>query len=169
MTHYKIHPAVAGDMVRISPLLLELPDFQNAPVSRPLAEFAMAVERDGPAGRRYFECLIADTQDGQAVGFILFNVSFDIASLGRKLFMHALFVAETARDDGVGKLLMIALAKHCVAQNISRVDWHVDRLDLHARTFFELISPDSFRLNRLSYGMDSQDITALASQPMKRT
>lgn len=118
---------------------------------------------DGPQGAGLYDALMADV-GGEPAGFVMFSPVYEAAFLGCGAFLRDIFVTERHRRNGVGRMLMVHLARHCQQRGWLRVDWHADRLDLDARTFFDLLCPDSFRLNRLSYRIDRDGIDALAAR-----
>ncbi len=154
--------AAGGDMLRLVPLVAEMLDFYGTPHPAGLEDMAATLERDGPAGTRRFDCLVANDADGQALGFAMYSTVYEAAFLGDGVFLRDIFVTTQARGQGVGKALMVALAKVCLEEGYARIDWHADRLDLHARTFYELLAPDSFKLNRLSYRIENEEIISLS-------
>lgn len=163
-----VRPAGPGDMAALAGLVLEMLSFYGTPPPLDETDMADALERDGPAGRGDYDCLIAYragyTSPGAAVGFAMFSPVYEAAFAGNGLFLRDIYVTEAARGQGAGKALMVAMARHCLARGYRRIDWHCDRLDLHARTFYELIAPDSFKLNRLSYRIENAEIQALADR-----
>lgn len=148
----------------LAPLVLEM--LAHEKVMPPLSSyvFAETLEQDGPADRGAFDCLIARDAAGVFVGFAMYSTVYDAGLAGNGVFLRDLFVTAAMRGQGVGKALMIALAQECVAREIRRIDWHVARLDLDARTFYEMVAPDSFKLNRLSYLVEEDEIAQLAAK-----
>lgn len=161
-----VTPAGPGDMASIAGLVLEMLAFYGTSAPLPDAAFAARLEQDGPAGRGDYFCLIARAHAGDrgqdALGFAMFSTVYEAAFVGNGVFLRDIYVRESARGKGAGKALMIALARLCVEQGYQRIDWHADRLDLHARTFYEMIAPDSFKLNRLSYRIEGAEIARLS-------
>jgi GNAT superfamily N-acetyltransferase len=170
MTAFEIVPAGPGDMAKIGPLVAEMLAFYKTPMPVEEAELATILEQDGPAGAGAYDCLIAWTQPGEQskpLGFAMYSTVYEAAFVGNGIFLRDLYVTEEARGKRVGKALMTHLAQICLDQGYRRIDWHADRLDLHARAFYELIAPDSFKLNRLSYRVEGDALTALASIPIE--
>jgi GNAT superfamily N-acetyltransferase len=159
-------PAGPGEMATLVGLVLEMLAFYGTPPPLPEPELAEALERDGPAGSGAFECLVARPSTSPApegaLGFAMFSTVYEAGFAGNGVFLRDIYVTEPARGQGVGKALMVALARYCTEKGYRRIDWHADRLDLHARTFYELIAPDSFKLNRLSYRIEGEEIGRLA-------
>ena len=162
----KVNAARQGDMLRVAPLVAEMLSFYGADgPPLPLPDFAVRLEKDGPAGRKEYDCLIADdAASGTALGFAMYSTVYEAAFPGNGIFLRDIYVTESARERGVGKALMVGLAKVCLREGYRRIDWHADRLDLHARTFYELMAPDSFKLNRLSYRIEEDEIETLSKR-----
>jgi GNAT superfamily N-acetyltransferase len=164
MTTFRVSFAAPGDMAALEPLMREMLTFHGGEAPLPPDAFATRLEADGPAGRGAYECLIARrAADTDAIGFAMYSTVYEAAFPGDGVFLRDIFVTEAARGTGVGRALMVALARTCRERGWNRIDWHADRLDLDARTFYELVAPDSFRLNRLSYRVDAGQIEALAA------
>lgn len=159
-----VRHAGQGDMTRIAWLVAEMLTFYGTPLPAEAEAFAAALEADGPAGRRAYACLIAEAEDGSPLGFAMYSPVYEAGFLGDGVFLRDLYVVEAARGRGVGKALMAALARDCLENGMRRIDWHADRLDLDARTFYEMIAPDSFKLNRLSYRIEGGEIANLAAK-----
>ena len=163
MTACRVSAAGPGDMAALEPLMREMLAFHGSTAPLRPDAFAARLEADGPAGEGAYDCLIArDAEDGAPVGFAMFSTVYEAAFAGDGIFLRDIYVAEGARGRGVGRALMVALAKACQARGWRRIDWHAERLDLDARTFHELVAPDSFRLDRLSYRLDQGQIERLA-------
>lgn len=163
-TGYRVTLAGPGDMAALAPLMSEMLTYHKSPVPLTSEAFADRLEADGPAGRGAYDCLIARTEeDGAPVGFAMYSTVYEASFVGDGVFLRDIYVTGAARGLGIGRALMVALARVCLEKGWKRIDWHAERLDLDARTFYELVAPDSFRLNRLSYRVDSDQIDALAA------
>lgn len=162
MTAYRVVMAGPGDMAALAPLMAEMLTYHKSPIPLAPEAFAERLETDGPAGRGAYDCLIAraDDDDGP-LGFAMFSTVYEASFVGDGVFLRDIYVTAAARGLGIGRALMVALARECQERGWKRIDWHAERLDLDARTFYELVAPDSFRLNRLSYRVDRDQIDAL--------
>lgn len=70
------------------------------------------------------EVLIAEV-DGAAVGFALFFTNYS-TFLGKPgIYLEDLFVRPAARSHGVGRALMVKLAKLCIERDYGRFEWAV--------------------------------------------
>ena len=83
---------------------------------------------------------------------------------GNGAFIRDVFVLEAYRRSGIGRNMMAAFAKLCLDRGWRRVDWHADRLDFDARTFYDMLCTDSFKLDRLSYRIEGDEIAVLAGK-----
>jgi GNAT superfamily N-acetyltransferase len=86
--------------------------------------------------RPYAETLIAES-DGKAVGFALFfhNYSTFLARPG--IYLEDLFVLETHRGAGIGKMLLTRLAAIAVDRDCGRLEWAVLDWNKDAIGFYE--------------------------------
>ena len=117
-----IRPATREDCPLILGLIQELADYEklsDACVAT-VAQLEQTLFADRPAA----EVLIGSV-DGQAVGFALFfhNYSTFLAKPG--IYLEDLYVQPAARGKGLGKALLIALAKLAVQRNCGRLEWSV--------------------------------------------
>ena len=157
-----IRTAQAPDAATIVRLIRELAVYEG------LLDQVQATEadilRDGFGERPRFACLLAEV-DGAAVGFALY---FDIYSTfeGRSgIFVEDLYVAESARGLGIGRQLLVRLAKLATERDGRRLDLFA----LHwnpARGFYERLG---FRHNPdwLHYRLADDALTRLASEDLR--
>jgi len=69
-------------------------------------------------------CDIAEW-DGEAVGFALWFINFSTFSGRSGIFLEDLFVRPAHRGKGIGVALLAGLAKECVRNGWSRLQWSV--------------------------------------------
>ena len=69
-------------------------------------------------------CEIAEW-NGEAVGFAVWFVNFSTFSGRSGIYLEDLFVRPAQRGKGIGKALLAHLAKQCVANGWSRLQWSV--------------------------------------------
>jgi GNAT superfamily N-acetyltransferase len=89
------------------------------------------VLRDGFGDRRCFEALLAEV-DGQAVGLALHRPSYSTFDGRPGLYVEDLFVAESARGLGIGRMLMARLAaiareRGCSRMTLAVLHWNPAR------------------------------------------
>lgn len=71
-----------------------------------------------------FECLLAEWS-GQAVGFALFFQNYSTWKGKPGMYLEDLFVVPEARGKGIGKALLVQLARICVERGYGRFEWAV--------------------------------------------
>jgi len=118
----RLRPATPADVPVILQLVRALAEYERAP------DAVVATEQDflrhgfGPAPR--FSVLLAE-QDGEVAGFALWFFTFS-TWLGRPgLFLEDLFVRPQLRGRGIGKALMLELARTAVREGCGRFEWNV--------------------------------------------
>jgi GNAT superfamily N-acetyltransferase len=117
-----LRPAAAGDVGILLQLVRELAAYEKA------SDAVLASEADllrhGFGAERRFEALLAFVE-GRPAGFALFFPTFS-TWLGRPgLFLEDIFVAEWARELGVGRRLMARVAALIVERGWGRLDFSV--------------------------------------------
>jgi GNAT superfamily N-acetyltransferase len=119
-------PADAGTIVR---LIRELAAYEN------LVDLVRITEadvlRDGFGERRCFECLLAEA-DGKAMGLAIHRPSYSTFDGRPGLYVEDLFVAESARGLGIGRMLMARLAaiareRGCSRMSLAVLHWNPAR------------------------------------------
>ncbi|MBM4256236.1 MAG: GNAT family N-acetyltransferase [Deltaproteobacteria bacterium] len=132
MVHISIRPATAADVETILRFIKGLAAFENEPdaVKTTTADLL----RDGFGEQPKFEVLIAEA-DTEAVGFALFFPTYSTWEGRAGIHLEDIFVLEQWRSHGVGKKLIIELAKTAVARGCGRLELSV--LDWNpAREFY---------------------------------
>ena len=118
-----IRAARPDDVSTIAALIRELAEYEHLAHEVVLDEAVLAEHLFGV--RPYAEVLIAETDDGQAVGFALFFHNFS-TFLGRPgIYLEDLFVRPAARGHGLGKALLVELARLARARDCGRIAWAV--------------------------------------------
>ena len=103
-------------------LIRELAEYEKLlhEVEATEAMIADALFGDNP---RLF-CDIAEW-NGEVAGFAVWFVNFSTFSGRPGIYLEDLFVRPVLRGKGIGKALLSHLAKECVANNWSRLQWSV--------------------------------------------
>ena len=121
-TPCRIRPAVEADVPLVLALIRELAEYER------LADQVTAAESDlrealfGPAPRA--EAVIA-TVDGEAAGFALFFHNFSTFTGRPGLYLEDLYVRPAHRGRGVGRRLLVHLARLARGRGCSRFEWAV--------------------------------------------
>ena len=119
-------PADAGTIVR---LIRALAAYEH------LVDLVRITEadvlRDGFGARPCFECLLAEA-DGEALGLAIHRPSYSTFEGRPALYVEDLFVDESARRLGIGRLLMARLAtlareRGCTRMSLAVLHWNPAR------------------------------------------
>lgn len=101
--------------------------------------------------------------DATAVGFASYSFLWPAVGLTRSLFLKELYVIESARRTGVGKMLMQSLAEIAIKHDCSRLEWQTDRPNADAQRFYAQLGvpvDDS----KLSYRAQGDALRELANR-----
>jgi GNAT superfamily N-acetyltransferase len=153
-----VRTAGPEDAGLILELVRELAVFERAPDS--VAATAEDYRRELASKHPSFGCLIAEL-DGRPAGFALFFHNYSTWTGRRGIYLEDLFVRDRARGRGVGRRLLVELARVAVARGCPRLELSV--LDWNpARRFYEGLG---FRWKHdwLGYRLDGDALAALAA------
>jgi GNAT superfamily N-acetyltransferase len=159
MAAVTIREAVPADAGTIVLLIRALAAYEN------MADLVRITDadvlRDGFGDRRCFEALLAEV-DGQAVGLALHRPSYSTFDGRPGLYVEDLFVAESARRLGIGRMLMARLAaiareRGCSRMTLAVLHWNPAR-DFYRRLGFVQIE------DWLSYQLSGDALVRLASE-----
>lgn len=118
-----IRPAEPSDVPTIAALIRELAAYEHLEHEVVLDEVAFEAHLFGV--RPYAEVLIAETGDGAVAGFALFFPNFS-TFLGRPgIYLEDLFVRPAARGQGLGKAMLVELARLARDRGCGRIEWAV--------------------------------------------
>jgi GNAT superfamily N-acetyltransferase len=117
-----IRPAGRKDVGQILAFIRELADYEKLAHEAVADEAGLAAQLFGPTPRA--EVLIAEV-DGLAAGFALFFHNFSTFVGKPGLYLEDLFVRPAFRGFGLGKQLMMRLAKIAVDRDCGRFEWSV--------------------------------------------
>ncbi|TME97756.1 MAG: GNAT family N-acetyltransferase [Chloroflexi bacterium] len=129
-----IRPATPNDVPTVASLIRALSQYEKLAHEVTMTEDKLRLSMFGP--RPYAEALLAE-EDGTPVGFALFfhNYSTFLAQPG--LYLEDLYVLESHRGKGIGKALLVHLAKIAVERNCGRMEWAVLDWNVDAIGFYE--------------------------------
>ena len=117
-----IRPARPDDCALLLSFVRELAEYEKQP------DEVVATEddfrRDGFGAQRRFEAVIAE-RDGEPAGFALWFYNYSTWAGRHGLYLEDLFVRPAHRGQGVGKALLVHLARLAVEQGCARYQWQV--------------------------------------------
>ncbi|TMC11291.1 MAG: GNAT family N-acetyltransferase [Chloroflexi bacterium] len=155
-----IRPATPNDVPTVAFLIRALSQYEKLEHEVTMTEDRLRATMFGP--RPYAEALLAE-DDGKPVGFALFfhNYSTFLAQPG--LYLEDLYVPESHRGKGIGKSLLVQLAKIAVERNCGRLEWAVLDWNVDAIGFYEKLGakPNS---EWTVYRLTGDSLNSLAGQ-----
>jgi GNAT superfamily N-acetyltransferase len=128
-----IRPAEAKDIPLIVQLIRELAEYEKEP------HLAVAtdqdIRRDAFSVNPKFRVVIAEW-GGEAAGFALFFYNYSTWMGRAGLYLEDLFVRPQFRGKGIGKALLVHLAKIAVEEGCGRFEWQVLNWNTPALEFY---------------------------------
>ncbi|MBV6418790.1 MAG: hypothetical protein CMLOHMNK_03750 [Steroidobacteraceae bacterium] len=133
MTAIVVRPALAADAPLLLSLIRGLADYEK------LAHEVIATEeqlaRELGASHPVVHALIAE-QAGRAAGFALYFFSFSTFVGRQGLYLEDLYVLPEARGRGIGRALLVELARRAAGRGCGRMEWSVLDWNTDARRFY---------------------------------
>lgn len=117
-----IRPAVADDARLIMQFIAALAEYEKLSHEVVASEADITRELFGPTPKVF--CEIAEWA-GEPVGFALWFYTFSTFQGRHGIWLEDLFVDPSMRGKGIGKALLIQLARRCVAEGLGRFEWWV--------------------------------------------
>ncbi len=127
-----IRPARVEDAGNIAAMANELNRFEGKPGDAYSGEL---VEAQAFGATPLFSIRVAEV-DGELVGYAFFHDSYNPGVAGPEVWLHDLFVREHARSLGVGRRLMVAVARATLARGATALSWGVQSSNRRARAFY---------------------------------
>jgi GNAT superfamily N-acetyltransferase len=140
MPDIRIVPATRADVPLILALVHELAAYENEPDAVVATEVMLdaALFGDHPAA----EAVIAHL-DGAPAGFALWFQNFSTWTGRPGLWLEDLFVRPEYRRFGVGKALLVYLARLCVERGYGRFEWAVLDWNTPALDFYRSLGAEA--------------------------
>ncbi|NEP12279.1 MAG: GNAT family N-acetyltransferase [Symploca sp. SIO2C1] len=121
-SEFMIRPAVANDVPVIFELIKALAEYEK--LSHAVTGNAQTLKEHLFGTRPYAEAIIAESQ-GQVVGFALFFYNYSTFLTKPGIYLEDLFVLPEFRGQGIGKVLITAVAELAVERDCGRLEWSV--------------------------------------------
>ncbi len=155
-----IAPAVEDDSTLIVDLIRELASYEKLEHEVVATPTMLRDALFGP--RPSAEVLIARVA-GEAAGFALYFHNFS-TFLGRHgLYLEDLYVRPAFRGRGIGRLLLVHLARTAVNRGCGRFDWAVLDWNKPAREFYESLGAKAIQA-WVAYRVTGEALLALAGK-----
>ena len=117
-----IRPAMAGDAAQIVRFIADLAAYEKLSHEANATEADIVRDLFGDNPKVF--CEIAEW-DGQPVGFALWFYTYSTFQGRAGIWLEDLYVDPSLRGKGVGKALLVNLARRCVAEGLGRFEWWV--------------------------------------------
>lgn len=149
-TDLQLRPAGEADLPHILAFIRELAEYEKLSHQVVADEDKLRATLFGP--RPYAEVVIAEWQ-GRPAGFALFfhNYSTFLAKPG--IYLEDLFVRPEFRGHGIGKALLVHLAREALARDCGRLEWSVLDWNEPAIGFYQALGArlmDEWIINRVT-------------------
>lgn len=156
-----IRPATPEDIPLILAFIRELAEYERAPEQA--VACAEDLLRDGWGAAPKFRVLIAEWK-GQPAGFALFFYNYSTWQGRPGLYLEDLFVRPAFRGYGIGKALLVHLAKIAVGENCGRFQWQVLDWNQPAIDFYEALGAQKMT-TWLTMRVEGEALERLAALP----
>ena len=134
-----IRPATPGDTAVILAFIRELAEYEHLSHEVVATEDLLATALFGsqPAAEVLIACA-----DGVPIGFALFLTSFSTFLARSGLYLEDLFVRPAFRGLGLGKRLLVEVARIAVARGCGRYEWSVLDWNAPSIRFYESLGAE---------------------------
>ena len=132
----QITSATEQDVPVILDLIKQLAEYER------LSDKVTATEqqiRDTLFGERPAAEVLLASVDGETVGFAVFFTNYSTFLAKPGLYLEDLFVKPHARGKGIGKALLVRLARIAVERDCGRVEWSVLNWNEPSIRFYEAL------------------------------
>lgn len=161
MSRLQLRPARRQDVPLILGFIRELAEYEKLSHQVVADEAQLAANLFGP--RPYAEVLIGEV-DGEPAGFALFFHNFS-TFLGKPgIYLEDLYVRPAVRGSGLGKALLVELARLAVSRGCGRLEWAVLDWNAPAIGFYQRLGARA-QDDWTGYRLSGAALTELAEQP----
>jgi GNAT superfamily N-acetyltransferase len=155
-----VRDAARGDATLIVSLINALADYEKLRHESVASEADLLRDLFGESPKVF--CQIAE-RDGTPAGFALWYYTYSTFQGRHGIWLEDLFVVPEHRGGGIGKALLIELARRCVREGLGRfewavLDWNQPSIDFYAAQGARFM--DEWRRCRVS----GEALTKLGSQ-----
>jgi GNAT superfamily N-acetyltransferase len=154
----KIHPATREDIPALLALIRELATYEKKRHKAVVTENDLL--RDGSGPQPIFRALVAEWQ-GKAVGYASFFHFYSTFQGRPALFLEDLFVLDEFRGKGIGKALLVEVARLAVEEGCFGLRWEVLDWNRPAIEFYEKLGA-TFLNERKVASFDSETMRRMA-------
>ncbi|MCX4092235.1 GNAT family N-acetyltransferase [Nocardia sp. alder85J] len=155
-----IRPATAADVPALVGLVHDLADYEKAREQCTLTEQQLHTALFGPTAALYAHVAVDDSSDA-VLGCAIWFLNFSTWDGVHGIYLEDLYVRPEARGSGLGKALLVELARVAVARGYSRVAWSVLDWNTPSIDFYRAIGAQP-QQEWLGYRLSGAALTRLA-------
>jgi len=133
-----IRPAVSSDIPQVLKFIRALADYERLTQEVEATEERLHATLFPAQGHPAAECLLAFC-DAAPAGFAIFFTNYSTFLAKPGLYLEDLFVAPEWRGQGVGKALLLHLARLANARGCGRMEWTVLDWNKPAIEFYDAV------------------------------
>ena len=153
-----VRRAVATDRARLAALLSDMQAHYGSPdPPGGASEMARLLTRDG---ERLPFALLAE-RDGATLGLATLNPMLFGGAFEWMLFLQDLYVTQAARGLGIGRALLVAMARIAIEENYCRIDWTTDATNQGAQRLYDRLGVP--RQDKRFYRLSGDDLKKFAA------
>ena len=130
----RLRPATRDDVADIRRLIRALADYEKEPDAAVVTEADLL--RDGFGEKPLFKVVMAEWE-GAVVGFAFYFYNYSTWQGRPGLYLEDLFVMPSHRGKGIGKALLVHLARIALRENCGRFVWQVLDWNTPSIQFYE--------------------------------
>ncbi len=159
MTTVAVRRAGAADQAVLARLLSDMQAHYGSPdPAGGAAKMAQLLTRDGD----HLPFALLAEHGGAMPGFATLSPVLYGGSYQWLLFLKDLYVTEQARGLGIGRALLVAMARIAVAENYCRIDWTTDAGNEGARRLYDRLGVP--RHAKPLYRLSGDDLKRFAAE-----
>ncbi len=153
----KVHKARKSDSKEILKLINELADFEK--LTPPDAKARKRLINDAFGKNPVFNVLLAK-EGSKSVGYAFYFFTYSSFLAKKTLYLEDIFVSETYRKLGIGKMLIEELVKIAKSNKCGRMEWCVLDWNFNAIRFYENLGAEHLKewlYYRMSFDSESTE------------
>jgi GNAT superfamily N-acetyltransferase len=158
-----IRKAEPRDVPLMGQLIRELAAYERAPEQAVASEADLL--RDGFGSMPRYHCLIAEWDDGRSradAGFAFYFHNYSTWQGRWGLYLEDLFVRPELRGKGIGKALLVELARIAVSEGCGRFQWQVLEWNRPAIEFYRSLAAQALT-EWVTMRLEGEALSRLAS------
>jgi GNAT superfamily N-acetyltransferase len=153
-----VRRAIDPDRVVLARLLSDMQAHYRSPdPPGGASEMARLLTRDG----EHLPFALLAERDGVVLGLATLTPVLYGGAYQWELFLKDLYVTERARGLGIGRALLVAMARIAVEQNYCRIDWTTDAINEGAQRLYNRLGVP--RHDKVFYRLSGDDLKKFAA------